>query len=200
MTETLIIICPNPKCQKEIEEPILLTVYSAKPIKQYEACPYCFAKIESEPTLEQKQQIVLEPAEVEQEVIEEAEEYKSNQSENSILEKEKGSGPKLLDRVKALIGKSTESEIEKPEIIEEPKEKHSQKEKKVIKEEPETEYFFTEEEKRDASKIKPTAEKEKQFSGCPQTFGFLAKRPKDMPIPQQCILCPKIVDCMLKLD
>ena len=41
-------------------------------------------------------------------------------------------------------------------------------------------------------------EKERKTSGCPQDFGYLANRPKDAPIPQECLFCPKMVDCMLK--
>jgi hypothetical protein len=197
LTEALVIICPNPKCRKEIKEPIHLIVRSVNPTKQYEACPYCFAKLE--PHVEQEQHNAPELAETEKEVLEQDKESSSNQSVNSVLEKVKVSGPKFLDRVKALIPKSNGSEKEKQEKIEEQKDKPSKKEKKEM-EEPETEILFTEEETEEVSKIKPYAEKENHFSGCPQSFGFLAKRPKDTPIPQQCMLCPKIVDCMLKLD
>ena len=183
LTEALVIICPNPKCRKEVKEPIQLTVRSVNPTKQYEACPYCFAKLEAH--VEQEQQNTPELAEAEQEVLEQDEESSSNQSVNSVLEKVKVSGPNFLDRVKALIPKSNGSEKEKQENFEEHKAKPSNKEKKEMEEVP---------------KIKPSAEKENHFSGCPQSFGFLAKRPKDTPIPQQCMLCPKIVDCMLKLD
>ena len=198
LTEALVIICPNPKCRKEVKEPIQLTVRSVNPTKQYEACPYCFAKLEAH--VEQEQQNTPELAEAEQEVLEQDEESSSNQSVNSVLEKVKVSGPKFLDRVKALIPKSNGSEKEKKENFEEHKAKPSNKEKKEMEEEPETEILFAQEEMEEVSKIKPSVEKENHFSGCPQSFGFLAKRPKDTPIPQQCMLCPKIVDCMLKLD
>ncbi|MEJ2127191.1 MAG: hypothetical protein P8X84_06800, partial [Candidatus Bathyarchaeota archaeon] len=42
------VICPNPKCGKEIEESIILNVLSVNPPKQYEACPYCFSELEKE--------------------------------------------------------------------------------------------------------------------------------------------------------
>jgi hypothetical protein len=42
-----------------------------------------------------------------------------------------------------------------------------------------------------------TKEKVKE-TGCPEEFGYLANRPKDAPIPQECLLCPKMVDCMLR--
>jgi hypothetical protein len=34
-------------------------------------------------------------------------------------------------------------------------------------------------------------------TGCPEAFGYLANRPKDSPIPQECMLCPRMVDCIL---
>jgi hypothetical protein len=201
LTEAVVVVCPNPKCQREIEEPILLTVLSATPPKQYEACPYCFAKLEPEPPVEQE--IVPEPTEVEhEEVIEEGEDATSNLSVNAVLEKVKGSGPKFLKRVKALIPNSNGSQKKKTEKTEEPQAEPSgiEENEDVIKEEPRAETFFTEEETEETPIIEQSAKKEDQSSGCPQTFGYLAKRPKDAPIPQQCMLCPKIVDCMLKLD
>jgi len=44
---------------------------------------------------------------------------------------------------------------------------------------------------------KPLEKEGKGPSGCPHYFGYLAKRPKDAPIPQQCLVCSRIVDCML---
>ncbi len=199
MTEAVVVVCPNPKCKREIEEPILLTVLSVTPPKQYEACPYCFTKLEQEPFVEQE--IVPEPIDIEhEEVMEEGEEATSNISVNAVLEKVKGSGPNFLKKVKALIPNSNGSQKNKTEKTEEPQAKPSIIEENVIKEEPRSEIFFTEEETEEAPIIEASAEKENQSSGCPKTFGYLAKRPKDAPIPQQCMLCPKIVDCMLKLD
>jgi hypothetical protein len=201
LTEAVVVVCPNPKCKREIEEPILLTIRSVTPPKQYEACPYCFAKLEPEPPVEQE--IVPEPAEVEhEEVIEEGEDATSNLSVNAVLEKVKGSGPKFLKRVKALIPNSNGSQKKKAEKTEEPQAEPSgiEENEDVIKEEPRAETFFTEEETEEAPIIEQSAKKEDQSSGCPQTFGYLAKRPNDAPIPQQCMFCPKIVDCMLKLD
>ena len=199
MTEAVVVVCPNPKCKREIEEPILLTVLSVTPPKQYEACPYCFTKLEPEPPVEQE--IVPKPIEVEhEEVMEEGEEATSNISVNAVLEKVKGSGPNFLKKVKALIPNSNGSQKNKTEKTEEPQAKHSSIEENVIKEEPRSEIFFTEEETEESPIIEASAEKDNHFSGCPKTFGYLAKRPKGAPIPQQCMLCPKIVDCMLNHD
>lgn len=162
------VVCPNPKCRREIEEPILLTILSVTPPKEYEACPYCFANLEPEPTIEQKD--VPEPTVDQEEVMEEKEATPTIKSVNSVLEKVKA-GPRFLKKVKALI----------------PGSNGSQKEKRRKTEEPQAE---------------PAGKKESGSSGCPQSFGYLANRPPETPIPQECLLCPKMVDCMLspKID
>ena len=38
-------ICPNPKCHKKFEEPILLNNFSTTPAEHYYACPHCFMKL-----------------------------------------------------------------------------------------------------------------------------------------------------------
>lgn len=126
--ESVNVICPNPKCEREIEDSILLTNLSVRPPEQYDACPYCFTKLMPETTVEPEKVTLSE----------------------EVLETSKESSSQVLKKVEKMILGSNE-----------------------IKEE----------------------EKE---TGCPQEFGYLANRPKDAPIPQECLLCPKIVDCMLR--
>jgi hypothetical protein len=38
---------------------------------------------------------------------------------------------------------------------------------------------------------------ERFFSGCLNYFGYLSSRPKDSPIPQECIICQRLGDCMV---
>ncbi|MCZ2808036.1 MAG: hypothetical protein O2V44_01620 [Candidatus Bathyarchaeota archaeon] len=192
--ESVVVVCPNPKCRREIEEPIILAILSVTPPKEYEACPYCFANLEPEPTIEQKD--VPEPTIDHEEVMEE-EATPTIKSVNSVLEKAKDSSPWFLKKVKALIPSSNWSQKEKREKTEEPQaEPAGKKEEKATKEEPKTEPFVKEEPKEE-SKTEPSVEKESGSSGCPQSFGYLANRPKDTPIPQECLVCPKMVDCML---
>ncbi len=46
--------------------------------------------------------------------------------------------------------------------------------------------------------VKPPEKKEKDASGCPHHFGYLASRAKDVPIPRECLACPKVLDCVMK--
>ncbi len=59
-----------------------------------------------------------------------------------------------------------------------------------------------EEEKKEIEKppIKPQEKGEKDPSACPHHFGYLANRPENAPVPQECLICSKVVNCMLKLS
>lgn len=193
--ESLIVTCPNPKCRREIEQPILLTILSLTPPKEYEACPYCFSKLGPEAPREQK--------DVSESIVDQEEtaqkEYKSNIFVNSVLEKVKDSGPRFLQRVKALIPDSEGSQKEKKEKPEELQaEAFARKEEeKATKKESKTESFVKKDQPKEKSKTEPSAKKDDESSSCPESFGYLANRPADTPIPSQCLICPKMVDCAL---
>ena len=172
--EFLIVVCPNPKCQREIEEPILLTILSVTPPKEYYACPYCFSKLEPKPLI--KEEDVSEPKVDEEEDAKKEDE--SDLSVNSVLEKVKDSDPRFLQRFKALIPDSEGPQKQKREKLEE------------IQTEPVVE-------KENETKTKSAAKKDGELSSCPESFGYLANRPTDTPIPSECLVCPKMVDCML---
>jgi len=107
-----VVVCSNPKCQREIEEPILLNNLSADLEEQYYACPHCFMKLG-----------------VESAQLQEEEEEKKEEEEPTAKPPEKGG---------------------------------------------------------------------KEPSGCPHHFGYLAKRSNDVLVPQECLICPKIGECMLE--
>jgi len=138
-------ICPNPKCHREIEEPILLNNLSRKPAEQYYACPHCLIKLDTD-------------AENEEDVIEES---APSPSMHPSLEK-------VLDVIA-----TNQKEREGREEEEAPVSLSKEKEKG------------------------PTGEESPKR--CPHHFGYLAHRPKDASIPQECLTCQKIVECMLKL-
>ena len=43
--------------------------------------------------------------------------------------------------------------------------------------------------------VKSTAKKGKGSSECPHHFGYLASRPKNASMPQECLTCKKMLDC-----
>ena len=166
-----------------------MTILSVTPPKQYEACPYCFASLEPEPPIEQE--AVPEPT------VEQEKATSTIKSGNSVLEKVKDSAPRFLHKVKTLIPNSNGSQKEKIEKPEKPQaEPPAKKEEKTTKEEPKTEPVAKEEPKEE-TETEPSDKKESESSGCPEYFGYLANRPPDAPIPPQCLVCPKMVDCAL---
>ena len=58
--------------------------------------------------------------------------------------------------------------------------------------------LFTKGKKSD-SEYEIIQQNQKDNKRCSRHFGYLANRPKDAPIPQECLVCSKIVNCMLKL-
>ena len=46
------------------------------------------------------------------------------------------------------------------------------------------------------SKINPKKRKEQTSSSCLHYYGFLSSRLKDTAIPQECLVCPKLLECM----
>ena len=203
--ESVVIVCPNPKCRREIEEPILLTILSVTPPKQYDACPYCFTSLEPEPTIEEED--VSEPT------VEQEEATSTIKYENSVLEKVMDSAPRFLQKVKDLIPTSNGYQKEKREKPEKPRTEPTAKkeEEKPTKKEPETEPVtkeeepeeetkteaFVKEETKEAFRMEQDGKEEIEPSGCPEHFGYLANRPPDASIPPQCLVCPKMVDCVL---
>jgi len=205
LEESLIVNCPNPKCQRQFKESILLTINSVTPPKQYNACPYCFANLETEPPIGQtatpenivEQKIDPEPILNEDEVIEIEEDMESveDQSELKVLEQEKDSGPSFFKKVKALIPGSNGNKKNKKQKIEEPK---AEPELEIEKEDTsKVKQEFEVPIEKEEPKIPPVTRTEESSSVCPATFGYLANRPKDESIPQVCFVCPKMVDCML---
>jgi hypothetical protein len=47
-----------------------------------------------------------------------------------------------------------------------------------------------------AQKTKKAFTPKNDSSDCPNFYGYLANRPKDTPIPQECLFCLKVTDCM----
>jgi hypothetical protein len=247
--ESVVVICPNPKCGKEIREPMLLTILCVTPPEQYEACPYCFAKLqpeeypeESDLDAEQEHEADLdeepESQELEAEDLSEAEEFETEEDyqeekledilpDDDSFEEKPEYSPSFLDRVKSLIPSSNGSKKEKgkeaeavsivepedasdedqgeddqyDEAEEEMEDEELDDEAEELEPEDDEEEDEPEEEDEDESEeepeVKESAKTETKHEGCPEEFGYLANRDKDVPIPAACYMCPRMVDCML---
>jgi len=41
----------------------------------------------------------------------------------------------------------------------------------------------------------PQKEKEEETSGCRHHFGYLVSRPKNASVPEECLICQKMLEC-----
>jgi hypothetical protein len=54
---------------------------------------------------------------------------------------------------------------------------------------------------KDSSSNQSTIEPENEEKGhikCPHHFGYLAEHPKKAPFPEECLLCSKVVECIVQ--
>jgi len=102
-------------CGRTFEDPIHLTNLSGVTAQNYDACPFCFSRVEESPVLQ-----------------------------------------KIDDLRKSI----SESSITFPEDLSKKPESPGQDE-------------------------------------CPHHFGYLRKRPKNAPIPESCLTCKKMIQCLL---
>jgi len=51
---------------------------------------------------------------------------------------------------------------------------------------------------KDEPLVKPAEKEEKGSSKCPHHFGYLANRPKNASIPEECLTCQKMLECRNK--
>ena len=47
-------VCPNPKCGKAFEEPLLLRNLSKNPTERYYVCPHCIIKLDNLPSKDEE--------------------------------------------------------------------------------------------------------------------------------------------------
>lgn len=50
--------------------------------------------------------------------------------------------------------------------------------------------------KEEEPKIEKVKAEKETIPGCKNTIGFLKRRPKNTPIPEECFTCNKMIDCM----
>jgi len=55
---------------------------------------------------------------------------------------------------------------------------------------------FRKRKKEHLESTKETVNKEKVSRACSHAYGYLAVRPKNSPIPQECLFCLQLIDCL----
>jgi len=107
------IICPNPKCQKKIEELTIVSDTSTTPAEQYYACPHCLVKLDwisaqLKTEQQEKEEPLVKPPEMEEKVSKGEESpkgcphhfgYLASRTEDAPIARECLACPKVLDCV-----------------------------------------------------------------------------------------------------
>jgi hypothetical protein len=57
-----------------------------------------------------------------------------------------------------------------------------------------------EKQKKEEPLVEPSEEEEKGPSRCAGYLGYLATRPENAPLPKECLTCPKVLDCVMKIS
>lgn len=178
-------LCPNQNCKRVFKKPVWLTDLSRTPPESYQACPHCGVNI----------QAITSPSSLASSISDAARkpspsfgEVRSQHRRLNFVKKasatdKRESNPELsksalqastLDR----SSKSEDSQLPKP-IIEVPDTRRNAPE-------------------RPPEPPKKNVEKSSSESArkCSHFFGYVRTLPKNTPIPDECLWCPSIVDCL----
>jgi len=71
---------------------------------------------------------------------------------------------------------------------------------KVLRQEKMRSHAEEESKKREEPSTKSPGKEEKNPSGCPFDFGYLASLHGDGPIPRKCLVCPRVLDCAMNTN
>ena len=174
-------LCPSQKCRRVFKKPVWLTDLSKTPPESYQACPHCGLNVQAvSPSL---------PAAVPSETA-----YKSSIPHSDTRNVQ--DRLHFTRREAASVKPEQNSEIAEPPLG--PSGSRSQPESEAEKP------FFHLPQIRKEPQSKPS--KPPKGSGeegslesqrkCSHFFGYVKTLPKNTPIPDECLWCPSIVDCL----
>lgn len=178
-------LCPNLKCKKIFTEPVWLTDLSRTPPESYPACPHCGINLNVIPFF--------------------------NAPKSHAVKSAHETAPSLKE-FKRPIGRmqpiQTQTTTEESDVIEEvaesdfPIEVSQSSKKSAGSANAKSLVHFLEDDNEPSSKSveKPRMEVEKKPSPgsreCPHSFGYVRSLPKNTPIPDECLGCSWLVECL----
>lgn len=181
-------LCPNAQCRKVFKEPVWLTDLSKTPSESFQACPHCGMSIQTNPPLGAQaspvKQGMLKPSPFPSDI-------KHQDPESRSI---KGSDQqRKTDVARASDDQNTHLNVgntaaEKQHDLNEPKPKSLFKFPQIRKD-------ATQEQSDQTSKPRNKGSTESPKK-CSHFFGYVRTLPKNTPIPDECLWCPSIVDCL----
>ena len=184
-TEQAYYLCPSQKCKKVFNKPVWLTDLSKTPPASYQACPHCGVNVQTTaspslpaiPMSDSTPKPLLSPVEDKGRrdrlhFIKKATTAATDESSRELRK------PNPHFSAPTNPPKSEDSQVPKP-LFEFPKIRRGKSRKSS--------------EVRGENAGKGSQESPKK---CSHFFGYVGTLPKNTPIPDECLWCPSIVDCL----
>ena len=178
-------LCPNSKCRRVFKDPIWLTDLSKTPPDSYQACPHCSTSLQLSPSFISAVG-TLKP-ESPPKAVPLINDPKSNERAPPIHQE-------IVSQKEGII-----REVSKPTHFDTGISQRAEKSSPS----PSGTSFRTFEFRKEIPSRQaemPKKSEEKERSGrpraCSHYFGYVKTRPKNTSIPDECLWCPWIVDCL----
>ncbi len=178
-------LCPNQKCKKVFNKPVWLTDLSKTPPSSYQACPHCGMNIQTtaSPSLTPSPISDGTPKPLPSPIEVRGRQNRPHFNKNATASEKAQLGRELQYQSPQTSGptnppKSEDSQVPKPIL-------HFPKIRRDKSEEP------SEMPKKVSGKGSSESAKK-----CSHFFGYVRTLPKNTPIPDECLWCPSIVDCL----
>lgn len=183
-------LCPNPKCRKTFTEPVWLTDLSKTPPESYPACPNCSINLNTISFFSAQKSLPLKGT---HRVPTSFKEFKKPAERTQTIQRQTTPEKPIVVRevseptFPADISKGLRKPVALPES------------KSLVQ------TLEIEDEKHLKSPIeKPKLQEGKKPSpsprNCPHFFGYVRSLPKNTPIPDECLGCPWIVQCLTQAE
>ena len=183
-TDQAYYLCPSQKCRRVFKKPVWLTDLSRTPPESYQACPHCGMNVQA-----------ASPSSLATATSETA--YKLPIPQNEIRNAQDGLH---FTRREAAAAKSEQSsELAEPSL----RTSSSKSQPKSEGEKVDRPLFQLPQIRKEAQQKKSKSPKGSGEEGslesqrkCSHFFGYVKTLPKNTPIPDECLWCPSIVDCL----
>ncbi len=171
-------LCPSQKCRKVFNKPVWLTDLSKTPPESYQACPHCGAGIQRSTELKTHERL---PSKVASRPVSISPESQRRHDTSPITGSDTTSAraESSSEQAKPSLHHSTTLDSAKPEGRQMSK--------------PHFQFPRIRKNTSDKSGEKVSSESHRT---CSHFFGYVKTLPKNTPIPDECLWCPSIVDCL----
>jgi len=178
-------LCPNTKCRRVFRDPVWLTDLSQTPPESYQACPHCSTNLQTSPYFVAKEE-KPKPQNIPSTAPPITDIKKPSERPLDFQKESIPRRPEIIREVQSPTLQSSASP--KPEKPPTPVFKASAPIPEIRKETPPKQPEPSK--KLDEKKVgeRPRA--------CPHHFGYVKTLPKNTSIPDECLWCPWIVECL----